>query len=102
MRRLWAGMARSPPRFTWGKELSVARLMAAGWNWEPSVLVGLLVAAAWYAYGVWQLPRKWAWATPVPPLQIVWYYSGILLAFIALVSPLDELSDHYLLSAHMV
>lgn len=34
--------------------------------------------------------------------QVAWFFLGALVILLALVSPLDEVGDHYLFSAHMV
>jgi len=65
-------------------------LMTA-WDWKPSVVLGcsgLLVAYAWVT-GVRFTRQSLSWV------------AGVLLIFLALVSPADELADRYLFSAHM-
>jgi cytochrome c oxidase assembly factor CtaG len=65
-----------------------------GWSWHPSVLIGL---------GLWTLAYVWAIRNGprTPVLHQVLFHLGTLAALIALVSPLDELGDEYLFSAHM-
>ncbi len=66
--------------------------MLTAWDWEPSIIVGcigLLVAYAWAARFKF---TKRAWV----------YLAGVIILFLALVSPLDTLSDIYLFSAHMI
>jgi putative membrane protein len=72
------------------------------WQWEPSVLIGLALLAAGYMACVGPLRGRFAGAMPVSRGRIQTFLVGVLVLFVALVSPLDTLSDHYLLSAHMV
>jgi len=65
-----------------------------GWTWYPSVLIG---------FSVWTLLYLWAnHGRRTLLLQHVAFHLGTLVGLIALVSPLDELGDEYLFSAHMV
>jgi putative membrane protein len=65
-----------------------------GWTWYPSVLIG---------FSLWTLLYVWANRGKRTPLvQQVAFHLGTLAGLIALVSPLDELGDEYLFSAHMV
>ncbi len=66
------------------------------WNFEPSVITGLLLASAGFAW----LQRR-------PELAVsrgrrVSFAIAIALLALALLSPLDEMSDKYLLVAHMI
>jgi putative membrane protein len=67
------------------------------WTWEPSVLIGLTALTLGYAL----LTRRLRLASTRWPRQAA-FHLGTLVAFIALISPLDHLADQYLLSAHMV
>lgn len=75
----------------------------AAWNWTPSVLIGVAVLVCGYlaAVGPWR-----ARATPtgerVSRIRIVAFLLGACAILMPLISPLDELSDQYLFSAHMV
>ena len=65
-----------------------------GWTWYPSVLIG---------FSLWTLLYLWAnRGNHTPLIQQVAFHLGTLAGLIALVSPLDELGDEYLFSAHMV
>ena len=68
------------------------------WELHPSVVVGSIALAA--AYLLWmgrdlsgRAERRWRTAA---------FLTGVATMFVALVSPLDPLSDQYLFSAHMV
>lgn len=72
------------------------------WNWQPSILIGLALLAG----GYWGAVNRWrshvGGATPVSGGQQGWFFLGIVTLFVALISPLDGLSDAYLFSAHML
>jgi putative membrane protein len=72
------------------------------WNWEPSILIGLALQAGAYLACVGRLRGRFAGSAPVPQWQVQTFLLGVLVMFIALVSPLDTLGDGYLLTAHMV
>jgi putative membrane protein len=72
------------------------------WNWEPSILIGLAGQAGAYLACVGPLRGRFAGSAPVPPARVQTFLLGVLVMFIALVSPLDILGDRYLLTAHMV
>jgi putative membrane protein len=62
------------------------------WDWEPSVIVGCVALAAAYL----------AVARPRTPRQAFWFFSGVVLLLLDLVSPIDVLGDTYLFSAHVL
>jgi putative membrane protein len=70
------------------------------WSLEPSVLTGVVVLAFLYAIG-WRAAR--APHRPHPPGfgRLALYFGGLLALLVALVSPVDALSDN-LLVVHMV
>jgi cytochrome c oxidase assembly factor CtaG len=72
------------------------------WDWAPSILIGLACLVGGYALAVGPLRRRHRWGAPVPASRQAAYYLGMFIVLIALVSPLDELADNYLFSAHMV
>jgi putative membrane protein len=61
-----------------------------------TVLVGLLALQAAYLWRVRRAPE------PVRLTKQLTFTSGVLVIAVALLSPLDDLADHYLFSAHMV
>lgn len=66
----------------------------ADWTWYPSVVIG---------FGLWTLLYLRANRGKHTPLsQQFAFHLGTLAGLLALVSPLDELGDEYLFSAHMV
>ena len=72
------------------------------WNWEPSIIIGTALIVGLYLYGIGPLRRKYHLADEVKRGQVVAFLLGVFIMFLALVSPLDELGDSYLFSAHMV
>jgi len=72
------------------------------WNWEPSILIGTALIVGLYLYAIGPLRRRYCPDEQVKTGQTVSFLLGMLLIFLALVSPLDELGDSYLFSAHMV
>lgn len=76
--------------------------LLADWHWEPTVLIGLaaLIVAYWYVLGPLRERRGWG-ASPTRA-QMAYFATATVLLALALLSPLDELGDSYLFSAHMV
>jgi putative membrane protein len=80
-----------------------------GWLWsdwtiEPTIALGVLALVAGYLI----LARRGRWSTTTATVgevtgrQRAAFIAGAAVLFIALGPPLDDWSDHYLLSAHMV
>jgi putative membrane protein len=69
----------------------MGRLMTA-WDWEPSILTGCAMMAAAYFY----------WSRARPSSKMAFFFAGVLLLVLDLISPLDRLGDEYLFSAHVV
>ena len=74
----------------------------ANWHVHPSVLMGLLLLGGAYLCGSGPLRERYDWAPRVDPGQVVTFFLGLAVLFLALQGPLHELSDHFLFSAHMV
>jgi cytochrome c oxidase assembly factor CtaG len=72
------------------------------WNSAPSLYIGVALLIALYLYAVGPLRKKYQLADSVKRSQVVLFIIGMLVMFLALASPLDELGDEYLFSAHMV
>ncbi|HEV2469504.1 MAG TPA: cytochrome c oxidase assembly protein [Candidatus Sulfotelmatobacter sp.] len=67
-------------------------LLLTTWDWEPSVIIGCGALLVLYFYFV--RPRT-LW-------RILCYCAGVIVLLLALISPIDTLSDHYLFSVHMI
>ena len=72
------------------------------WNLEPSILIGTVLTIVLYLYAIGPLRKRHFPDEPIMTGQTIAFLSGTLIMFLALVSPLDELGDSYLFSAHMV
>jgi cytochrome c oxidase assembly factor CtaG len=72
--------------------MSPSYLSFSGWDWEPSVVIGC--AALLVAYGA-ALRFRFS-------KRAGFFVAGTYILLLALVSPLEMLADHYLLSAHML
>jgi len=71
------------------------------WNWDLLILTGLALAGWCYARGVHLLWQRAGTGRGVSGWQVTAFSGGLLALFIALISPLDALSEA-LFSAHMV
>ena len=72
------------------------------WHGHPSVVAGLVVLTGGYLLAAGPLRKRFGWAPQVPAGQVSTFLCGVLVLFFALLSPLHELGDKYLFSAHMV
>ncbi|HEY5001883.1 MAG TPA: cytochrome c oxidase assembly protein [Ktedonobacteraceae bacterium] len=72
------------------------------WNPAPSIYIGIALLIALYLYAVGPLRKKYQLADTVKHSQVILFVVGMLVMLLALASPLDELGDEYLFSAHMV
>jgi putative membrane protein len=75
-----------------GVSMTTQQLLLSTWSWHPSVIAGCALLLAGYL----------ALVRPHSPSHTVWYAAGVLTILFALVSPLDQLGDDYLFSAHMI
>lgn len=67
------------------------QLFAETWTWDPSILIGCALLLAVYLAA---RHGRMDW-------QTLLYCTGVLVLLLALVSPLEEIGDTYLFSAHM-
>ena len=72
------------------------------WHAHPDVLIGLAILEGAYLFGVGPLREKHGLADEIDPRQVATFTAGVLVIFISLLSPIHELSDQYLFSAHML
>src|SRR5512140_3488894 len=79
--------------------LTPATLWSA-WTWEPAIVVSIALSSALYGVGLLRLWRSAGVGSGVKVWQAASYYLAMAVLFVALISPLDALSDE-LLSAHM-
>ncbi|HEY6138401.1 MAG TPA: cytochrome c oxidase assembly protein [Thermoanaerobaculia bacterium] len=78
----------------------VAHIEATEWSWDPLVVALLAITFVLYTFGVRRPRRRSHSAGMAGALHIISFYAGWLALVIALVSPLDHLSE-VLFSAHM-
>jgi len=80
----------------------MTNILLSGWTFYPSVLIGfgLWTAAYVLTTGVFRIRNSWG-KSPTA-LQQIAFHVGTLVGLIVLISPLDELGDEYLFSAHMI
>ena len=72
------------------------------WTLEPSVLLGTVAVTGAYFYAIGPLRRKYNLGPPPTRAQVYTFVASAVLLLVALVSPLDDIGDEYLFSAHMV
>lgn len=71
------------------------------WIFTPSIVVGLVSITLLYAYLVYSNRRDGYWGQDLKGRHIVFFAAGIITLYLALQSPLDDISDYALFSAHM-
>lgn len=81
-------------------------LHTAGTNWytwhlHPDVILLMLALCGAYFYAIGPLRRRIQDAGRVKRSSVIWFLSGIAVLYFAASSPMHELSEKYLLSAHM-
>ncbi len=75
---------------------------ALNWNFAPSILMMLISQAALYAYLIYIARRDGRWGSEVRASHVIYFAFGLILILVALVTPIDSLSNQALFSAHMV
>jgi putative membrane protein len=69
------------------------QLLTSTWSWDPSVIVGCIALLGVYFVAV---------RGRMTARHTIFFSSSVLVLFLALESPLEELGDTYLFSAHML
>lgn len=82
-----------------GVPLAPQDLMQA-WHWDPLLMVGLAAVAWFYSQGVKTLWWRSGAGQGITPWQALAFNGGLMLLFLAFISPLDALSQD-LFTAHM-
>ncbi len=75
--------------------------ISINWVFEPSIVIGLALWTITYTLAVNPVRRQLHWGEPIPLARQMAFHLGTFSAVVALLSPLDTLSDVYLFSAHM-
>lgn len=77
--------------------------MQLHWHTEPFLLITLLGIGWLYALCVGPLRGKFEGASTVfPRREAVAFYASLLIAYLSVGSPLDQIGEQFLFSAHMV
>lgn len=76
-------------------------ILLSGWTWYPSVVIGIGLWTGAYIVLLGPFRRQNALGQSPNTWQQFAFHSGTLILLLALISPLDELGDEYLFSAHM-
>ncbi|HTX65824.1 MAG TPA: cytochrome c oxidase assembly protein [Opitutaceae bacterium] len=72
------------------------------WHNEPFLVGGLIFLGWLYAVLTGPLRGRLAPGVPYPARQAVMYYGALVIFYLAVGSPFDQLGERFLLSAHMV
>lgn len=74
------------------------------WSWypDPVVILGVLLAGWLYLRAIGPLRPRFVESAPVGRARVTCFILGLGAIVVALLSPLEPLSDDYLLSAHMI
>ena len=83
-------------------EAAGGRPLWLDWNLDPVILIGIALFVGAYFYALGPLRRRYGRAESVRAAQVTAFVAGTVVFALALISPLDALSDTYLFSAHMV
>ncbi len=72
------------------------------WNTDPSLIALVLIAAALYRLAIGPWRQRLAPQAPFPLRESLFFDGALVLFYLAVGSPLDELADHYYFVAHML
>jgi len=74
---------------------------APAWSLHPSVLIGVLLLAALYFWGIGPARRRYSLGPAAERWRPVCFVLGLAVMLLALNGPIHDLSDSYLFSIHM-
>jgi putative membrane protein len=77
-------------------------MVSVGWIWDPVLTGTLLTLGIVYWMMAGPLRSRLEPAGRLPARQVALFVAGLVVAFLAEASPLHDLSERYLFSAHMV
>jgi putative membrane protein len=72
------------------------------WHNEPFLIGGLIFLGWLYAILTGPFRERLAPGTPYPRTRAIRFYSALFIFYLAVGSPLDQLGERFLLSAHML
>jgi putative membrane protein len=73
-----------------------------GWHLHADAIIPLILIEGIYLFALARLHDKDPQARPVSENRVLLFTLGILVIYLAVGTPLDDVADHYLLSAHML
>lgn len=76
--------------------------LVIGWQFDPVLIGTLFTAALCYGLALGPLRTRLAPGVPLPRARVLVFYLTLGITFLAEGSPLHDLAERYLLSAHMV
>ncbi len=82
--------------------LHIAGYEWLNWSLHPDVILLCILLGGVYYYAVTQLRPRVSDADRVKRSQLIYYTLGVLTVYVAAGSPLHDLADQYLASAHML
>lgn len=71
------------------------------WGGHPDALIGLIVLQTAYLLGVGPLRQRYNLADDVDPRKVATFTLGVLVIFVAVLSPIHVVAEKYLFSVHM-
>ena len=71
------------------------------WGGHPDALIGLIALESAYLMGVGPLRQRYGLADDVDPRKIATFTLGVLVIFVAVLSPIHVVAEKYLFSVHM-
>jgi putative membrane protein len=72
------------------------------WPFDPSVLAGVAILTGGYLGAITRWRGRFPGSAPVPTARVVSFLLAMATILLALATPIADLSDYYLFSAHMV
>lgn len=72
------------------------------WHNEPHLIGGLILLGWLYALLTGPFRGRLAPAQPYPRAQAIRFYTALVVFYLAVGSPLDQIGERFLLSAHMI
>jgi putative membrane protein len=73
-----------------------------GWHLHLEVIAPLIIIEGIYLWAIAAMRRRSPETRPLSDTTVMFFTLGILIIYISVGTPLDDLSDHFLLSAHML
>lgn len=71
------------------------------WGGHPDALIGLIALQTAYLLGVGPLRQRYNLADDVDPRKVATFTLGVLVIFVAVLSPIHVVAEKYLFSVHM-